>query len=217
MGVRKILVVDDHPIVRLGLERLISGAGDLELCGAVGSPTEAVAAVERTRPHLVVIEISLAGGGLELIKELAGRERAPVVLALSRHDEKLFAGRALDAGAAGYLEKAASPETILGAIRKTLDGEIYLSPEMTQRLLQAAADGEPAEAATVVGVLTDRELEVFGLLGRGLTTREVADRLGRSVKTIETHRERIKAKLGVDHHNELIRRAVEWSLREAPD
>jgi DNA-binding NarL/FixJ family response regulator len=130
------------------------------------------------------------------------------------HSEKLFAQRALKAGASGYVSKEEDTDELLAAIRKILDGGIYLSERMTQHLLQVTAGSDPGDQGAGIDALSDRELEVFGLLGKALTTREIAKRLNLSVKTIETHRENIKAKLGLKNQNELIRRAVEWWLDE---
>ncbi|MDX1501280.1 MAG: response regulator transcription factor [Thermoanaerobaculia bacterium] len=215
MARHRILLVDDHPVVRLGLRQMISQEADLEVCGEAETATAARGAVEETRPDLVLVDLSLPDrSGLELVKELAALGSPPRMLVLSMLDEKLYARRALEAGASGYVHKEEAAGELLGAIRRVLAGEVYLSPEMTQLLLRRAVAEEGAESATGVEALTDRELEVFSLLGEGSTTREIARRLRRSVKTIESHREKIKVKLGIEHNNELIRRAVEWSLRE---
>lgn len=187
----------------------------MSVCGLAESASEALAVAARELPDLVIVDLSLPDrNGLELIKQLQANSSPPKVLVNSMHSEKLFAHRALKAGANGYISKEEDTETLLVAIRKVLDGDIYLSEEMTQHLLQVTAGTDPAEGSSGIDALSDREVEVLSLLGRALTTRQVADRLSLSVKTIDTHRENIKAKLGLANNNELIRRAVEWWLDE---
>lgn len=211
----KILIVDDHPLVRLGLEQMIEQEAWARVCGLAESAAEALKMVERQAPDLVVVDLSLPDqGGLELVKQLAALESSPKILVNSMHSEKLFALRALKAGANGYISKEEETETLLGAIRKVLDGQVYLSGPMTEHLLQVTAGSDPEAQGSGVDALSDRELEVFGLLGKAMTTRQIAEQLNLSVKTIETHRENIKAKLGLSNNNELIQRAVEWWLEE---
>lgn len=214
-GTARILIVDDHPVVRLGLSQLLASEPDLEIAAEAESAAGALDAVERERPDLVIVDISLGdGSGLELIKRLKGRDPDLKMLVSSVHDESLFAQRALKAGAMGYIGKDEAPERIVEAVRRILGGGIFLSRKMTDRMLQAAAAGRDPAAETAVDALSDRELEVFELIGRALTTREIAERLHLSVKTVETYRENVKAKLQLANNNELIRRAVEWTLRQ---
>ena len=214
MTLARILIVDDHAMVRMGLEELIVNERDLEVCALASSSAEALEALAREQPDLVIVDLSLPDqNGLELIKQIAAREGAPWMLVHSMHSERLFAHRALKAGARGFVSKEADADEIIAAIRKVLAGEIYLREEISQHLLQVTA-GDPAREAGVEG-LSDRELEVLGLLGKALTTREIAERLNLSVKTIESHRESIKSKLGPRNKNELIRRATEWWLEQA--
>jgi DNA-binding NarL/FixJ family response regulator len=209
----RILIVDDHPVVRLGLTHLLSNEPDLEVCGEAESAAEAQEKVEAMAPDLVLVDISLPDtSGLELIKRLKAKDESLKMLVASMHDEKLFAERALKAGALGYVHKEEAPDDIVTAIRRVLSGKVYLSPAMTDHMLQTVTGGEPQTLG--VASLSDRELEVFSLLGQARTTQEIADRLHLSVKTVETYRENIKSKLGLTNHNELIRRAVEWSLRQ---
>ena len=215
MNVSRILIVDDHPVVRLGLQEVISQESDMEVCGVAESSSEALEVLEREGPDLVLLDLSLPDrNGLELLKQIEAKEGAPRVLVHSMHSERLFAHRSLKAGARGYVSKDEDMEVLLSAIRQVLRGEIYLSKVMTQHLLQVTAGSDPTEKDSGIDALSDRELEVLGLLGKALTTRQIADRLNLSVKTIETHRESIKAKLGLKNNNELIRRAVEWWLAE---
>jgi len=216
MSRARVLIVDDHPVVRLGLKEMISDEPDIEVCGLAESASEALAAVEREAPDLVIVDLSLPDrNGLELIKQIRSRSNSPKILVNSMHSEKLFAQRVLKAGAQGYISKDEDTEELAKAIRKVLDGGVYLSEEMTQHLLQVTAGGDPAREDLGVDALSDRELEVFGLLGKAVTTRQIAKQLNLSVKTIETHRENIKTKLGLKNNNELIRRAVEWWLNES--
>lgn len=212
----RILIVDDHAMVRMGLKELVEQERDLEVCALAASSSEALAAVDEESPDLVIVDLSLPDrNGLELIKQLSARESAPAMLVHSMHSERLFAHRALKAGAKGYVSKEADADEIILAIRRVLEGQIYLREEISQLLLQVAAGSDPARKGTGVEALSDRELEVLGLLGKALTTREIAERLNLSIKTIETHRESIKTKLGLRNNNELIRRATEWWLEQS--
>lgn len=216
MTAARVLIVDDHPLVRLGLREMIAQEPDLTVCGLAEDAAEALEMAAGESPDLVIVDLSLPDrNGLELIKQLRCRDAAPKMLVNSMHSEKLFAQRALKAGANGYISKEEGTEALLGAIRKVLRGEVYLSEEMTQHMLQVAAGADPADPGAGIDALSDREIEVLGLLGRALTTRQIAEQLNLSVKTIESHRENIKAKLGLANNNELIRRAVAWWLEES--
>ncbi|MBD3160901.1 MAG: response regulator [Candidatus Eisenbacteria bacterium] len=208
----RILVVDDHPIIRDGLAALIGLEPDLEICGRVADAATALKRIAEDPPDLAIVDITLGGGnGIELIKQIKASHEEVSTLVFSMHDEKLYAERALRAGAKGYVNKSSPSEEVVVAIRRVLDEKIHLSDEMSELLLNRVVQGS-AEEADLGGIdsLSDREMEVFELIGRGLTTRTIADRLNLSVKTIETHREKIKVKLGLSNNNELIRRAVRW-------
>jgi DNA-binding NarL/FixJ family response regulator len=208
----KILLVDDHPLVRRGLADLIAGEPDLEVCGQASDVAEALEEVERTHPDLVVIDLTLKGGhGIDLIEKIKARSGQVRMLVSSMHDEMLFAERVLRAGAMGYVTKQESPETLLGAVRQVLRGEVYLSARMTSRLLHRVAAGGPPQESPLE-ILSNRELQVFEMIGQGLTTLQIARRLELSPKTIETHREKIKQKLNLKNSAELSRRAVQWVL-----
>jgi DNA-binding NarL/FixJ family response regulator len=216
-GVKHVLLVDDHPIVRQGLAQFIDLNADLKVCGEASGETGALEAVERRRPDAVVVDLSLRdGSGLELIRKLHEARPGLPVLVLSMHDETLHAERVLRLGARGYVMKQEATETVLAAIRKVLRGEIYLSERMASRLLgkltgaRAAAEGSAAAAA--LGRLSDREMQVFEMIGRGEPPREIAAKLGLSVKTVDAHRERIKEKLGLRSGNELLRYAVSYNM-----
>lgn len=212
----KIIVVDDHPLVRKGLAELIEEDPSLTVVGETGSASDAMRMATQLQPDLMVVDISLEDmNGIELIKQIRAYSEQIKVLVSSMHDESLFAERALQAGAMGYLRKTEPPETLVVAIKTVLNGEVFLSTNMTNRMLQRIRGGEQPEESTSVEKLSDRELEVFQLIGQGLTTRDVAERLHLSPKTVETYREHIKEKLQLKNSTELIRHAVWWSLRSS--
>ncbi len=212
----RILIVDDHALVRLGLAQLISYEPDMEVCGDAGDADEALAKVKELQPHLVILDISLQrGNGIELTKTLKARHPNVKVLISSMHDESLFAERALRAGALGYINKQEATDKVVGAIRQVLGGQIYLSAEMTNHLLhRLGSSGDRLLERPSLESLSDREWEVFELIGRGLSTRQIAKQLHLSIKTIETHREHIKEKLALTNGAELTRHAVQWVLED---
>lgn len=209
---RRILVVDDHPMMREGLRQLIAHEPDLTLCCEAEDAAHALQLIEQSRPDLALVDISLKNGnGLELIKDIRARLPDLPVLVLSMHDESLYAERVLRAGGQGYLMKHEGGERIIAAIRQVLSGKIFLSDSMSNRLLgQLAGRRSGPGAGPSVERLTDREFEVFQLIGQGRTTRDIASHLRVSVKTVEAHRVNIKQKLGVQTAPELIRFAVRW-------
>jgi DNA-binding NarL/FixJ family response regulator len=208
----RILVIDDHPIVRLGIRQMVASEPAFEICGEAESMAQALELVASSKPDLAVVDISLGGrSGLELIRLL--RETAPEtkVLVLSMHDEALFAERALRAGAHGYIMKHEAIGGLVRAIREVLSGRFFVSQRMSQCLLERLGKGEAATGSSRLGNLTDRELEVFEFIGRGLSTAAIADRLAVSVKTIETYRSNIKTKLDLKDATDLIRFATTWT------
>jgi len=210
-----ILIVDDHPMVQHGLRDLLSDEPDLAVVGAVATAREALAFVDRQSVDLLIVDISLQGtDGLELVKQLRAREDDVTILVSSMYDETLYAERCLRAGANGYVGKDAPTEQVVQAVRRVLDGGIYLSPAMSNRLLQRMLPGTAPLETSTEEALSDRELEVFRQLGQGKTTREIAEELHLSVKTIETYRENIKAKLALRNSAELVQRAVLWALEQ---
>lgn len=210
----RIFLVDDHPVFRLGLAGLIRSEDGLELAGEAATIREAMAALRAMEVDLVVVDISLEdGSGLDLIKRLKTELSGPRALVVSMHDENLFADRALRAGAVGYLSKDIDPSELIAGIRKALAGEVVLSGAMTSKLLMRAVHGVDVGPVSPITALSDRELEIYELIGRGKTTREVAGALSISIKTVETHQANIKAKLGVKNANELLRSAVTWVAR----
>ena len=207
-----ILIVDDHPLVRMGLRSLLEAESDLRVCAEAGSVAEALATARRHQPDLVITDLSLGdGNGLELIKRLLAQHAGLRVLVCSMHDEKLFALRALAAGACGYVGKEQAGRHVVEAVRHGLAGHVWLSREMTDQALSNGSARTPSDA---VAGLTDRELAVFELIGRGLRPSQIAAQIHLSVKTVETHREKIKKKLSLQSAGELTRSAMQWVERQ---
>jgi DNA-binding NarL/FixJ family response regulator len=209
---KRIVVVDDHPLVRDGLSLLINREPDLMVCGEAGNSEDALAAIDGMKPNLVLMDISIEGrNGLDVTKGLRRTHPDLPVLVLSMHDEALYAERALRAGARGYLMKQEAPEVVLKAIRVVLAGKVYVSAAISSRILNELVDYKDVKQGRFgVRSLSDRQLEVFELIGQGATTPGIAKALRLSVKTIETHRKHIKAKLGLRNATELMRQAVQW-------
>ncbi len=206
-----VLIVDDHPVVRQGLAQLINQEKDLEVRGYAEDAHEAMQAIKNVQPDMVIVDISLKDtSGMDLIKDMKIQYPNLPILTLSMHDESLYAERALRAGARGYIMKHEATERVITAIRRVLAGEIYVSDSMAAKMVSKLATGAAPRSASPVEALSDRELEVFRLIGEGHKTRDVADKLHLSVKTIETYRAHIKEKLGFKDGNELFRFAVEW-------
>jgi DNA-binding NarL/FixJ family response regulator len=212
-ALKRIVVVDDHPIVRLGIRQMVATQPDLTISGEAASAAEALQ-LAKARPDLAIVDLSLEDdSGLNLIRALAEITPVTRVLVLSMHDEALFAERALRAGAHGYIMKQEAIDGLIGAIREVLAGRLFVSKQMSQRLLERLGQDAPLAPGGRLGSLTDRELEVFELIGRGLSTAAIADRLDVSVKTIETYRANIKSKLDLKDATDLIRFATAWTER----
>jgi DNA-binding NarL/FixJ family response regulator len=213
---RRILLVDDHPIVRQGLAELIDAEKDLTVCGTADSMNAALEQMPTLKPDLVVVDISLKGSnGIELLKNIKVRYPKMKVLMLSMHDEGLYAIRALRAGASGYIMKQEATEKVIEAARKVLNGEIYLSDKMEKKMMQQLVGGRTARTGSPLEDLSDRELEVFNLIGQGKGTRQIAEELHLSIKTVESHRAHIKEKLGLKSATELVQQAIQWRDAEA--
>lgn len=207
-----VLIVDDHPFIRMGLAEALAGEPGLSVCGAVASAEEALAHMEKLGPDVVVTDLNLPGkSGLELIKDLAVIHPHLPIVVLSMHDEEIYAERCLRAGARAYVMKSEGPEKLAIAIRQVLAGGIHVSAATSARVLKAFSGRREKETESPLGQLTDREFDVFRWIGRGLSTREIAARLHISAKTIETHRMHIKAKLGLATAAELISYASRWT------
>lgn len=207
----KILIVDDHPLVREGLADLVNKEKDLVVCGQAEDAYQAMEAIRELKPDMAIVDISLKEtSGLELIKDIKIQHPGLPILTLSMHEESVYAERALRAGAKGYIMKREATKKVVTAIRKVLRGQLYLSEKMTTRLVRKFVDGKPEAGTSPIDRLTDRELEVFCLLGRGNGTRQISEQLHLSVKTIETYRSRIKEKLNLTSASELLQHAFQW-------
>lgn len=208
---KKIYIVDDHPLMRKGLAMTIEKEIGFEVCGQAESAEEALTEIINLKPDVAVVDISLPGmNGIELIKNVLHQQPELKILVVSRHDEELYAERALRAGAKGYLMKLEAAEVMISAIRQILKGGIYLSENIGTKLIMKMAAGSASKSDNPLDLLSDRELEVFELTGKGLSTKEIGQKLHISVKTVESHRANIKDKLQVDTANELMRHAVKW-------
>jgi DNA-binding NarL/FixJ family response regulator len=210
----KVLIVDDHPAIREALALRISAQPDLTVCGEAADVAEALRLAEATAPDVAVLDISLrTGNGLDLLKRLLARDGQLRAVVWSMYGEDLYAERALRAGAMAYVNKGQATAVILEAIRAVLAGKVYLSPAMTERLLKRSVGRDAGEpCGSPLESLSDRELDVFRLIGQGRKTQEIAEQLHLSVKTVETYRDRIRQKLGLEDGAELTRRALQWML-----
>lgn len=210
---RSILIVDDHPLVREGLITLISNQRDFSLSGEASGIAEARELMRKTQPDVVIVDLTLKdGNGITLIKELKEQYEGVKVLALSMHDETIFAERALRAGASGYVSKHEASRTIIHAIRTVLEDKLYLSERMMDRVLARAVGSKQQPQRSPVEQLSNREIEIFEMIGRGLTSRQIAQQLDLSQRTVDTHRENIKDKLELKNAVELTKHAVQWVL-----
>jgi DNA-binding NarL/FixJ family response regulator len=208
---RRVLLIDDHPFMRAGLAQLINAQPDLTVCGEAGNPTEAFQSLAKIKPELVLSDLTMPGrSGLEFIKDLKAALPDLTVLVVSMHDEVVFAERALRAGARGYIMKEAGGENLLAAIRQVLHGEVYVSPKMSSQILNNLSARRPRGSRSPIEQLTDREFEVFRLIGQGKSTRDIAEQLHLSSKTVDVHRSHIKEKLELRDATALIRHAVRW-------
>jgi len=209
----RILIVDDHPLVRAGFAQLIGDCPDLEVCGEAANMADALLQIDATTPDLAIIDLSLTGGsGLDLIEHIKARNKNILMLVASMHDETLYAERVLAAGARGYINKQEAQESIIQAIRQVLGGKVYLSQHMTDRLLSGMVDANREKRA--LDRLSNRELQVFELIGQGVATSQMAEQLNRSIKTIETHQAHIKKKLGLGSAHELTQHAIRWVMEQ---
>ncbi len=209
----RVFIVDDHPIVRQGLRRLIDQEEDLSVCGEAEDVKEARDAIQALSPDAVILDISLKNSdGVDLLKELRIRRLKTPVLVLSMHDESIYAERLLSAGANGYIMKQEASDRFLAALREVLSGGIYVSDAVRSKIANSAATEDVVDDP--IARLSNRELQVFNLIGQGLSTREIADKLNLSVKTIESHRLTIKEKLNIDSATQLVRYAVRWTEGE---
>jgi DNA-binding NarL/FixJ family response regulator len=207
----RVLIVDDHPMTRAGLVHLINHQPDLVVCAEAENAADALDAVEVLEPDLVLADITLPGkSGLELIKDIKAIRPGLPTLVISMHDESLYAERVLRAGARGYITKHEGGEKLMQAIRHVLSGQIYVSEKMSAHILETFSGGQAAPERSLIGRLSDREFEVFELLGEGISAREIAGRLHLSAKTVDAYRANIKSKLVIKTTSELISYAARW-------
>jgi DNA-binding NarL/FixJ family response regulator len=216
---RRVLIVDDHPIVRHGLKQMIDAEPDLVVCGEAQSDREARAAIRELDPDIMIVDVSLAqGDGMDLVREVHAQRPQLPMLVLSMHDETIYAHRLLSAGARGYIMKEAAFDQLLVALRRVLSGAVYLSEAMAVTLGANGEDG-PQEVVTAdpVGRLSNRELQVLSLIGRGLSSRQAAESLSVSVKTVESHRQSLKRKLNLATNAQLLQYSLKWYANRAGD
>jgi len=217
MAVRKkntIVIIDDHPIVRQGFEQLLEQEPDLEVLGGAEDAAGALMLIDRVRPDLVLLDLSLKhSNGLELIKDLKNLHPRLMILVVSLHDEEIYAERTIRAGARGFIMKGEATERIIVAVRRVLGGDIYLSDRMQAKVLHRMASGETAMPANPLEGLSDREIEVFELMGDGMKNQAIAAKLHISIKTVETYKSHLKTKLKLKDSTELMQHAVAWNLK----
>lgn len=208
---RRVLLVDDHPMMRAGLAHLIERQPDLTVGGEAANPSEALKALPAAAPDIVLADLTMPGrSGLEFVKDLLAVAPSLPILVVSMHDESVFAERALRAGARGYIMKEAGGEAVVAAIRQILRGEVYVSPAMSARILENLSGRKPRGSASPIEKLSDREFEIFQLIGQGKSTRDIAEQLHLSPKTVDVHRSHLKEKLELKDATSLIRYAVRW-------
>lgn len=208
----KIMIVDDHPLVRQGMKKVIEREQDLTVISEAGSAEEAIRNISHEEPDLAIVDISLESeaSGIDLIKALRDRYARIKTLVLSMHDENVYAERALRAGARGYVAKKEAPGVIIEAIRVVMNGELYLSSRISMKIIDRLFQGKEGGGESMTEVLSDRELEIFRMIGTGMSTGDIAKKLNISVNTIESHRKKIKDKLGIQKGSELVKAAVQW-------
>jgi DNA-binding NarL/FixJ family response regulator len=212
---RRIVLVDDHPVTREGVRILIDQEPDLTVCGQADSAPAALQLIQKLKPDLAVVDITLkTTSGIELLKNVRALLPDLPVLIMSMHDESLYAERALRAGAKGYIMKHEASERILVAIRSVLSGDLYLSEKMKEKMLHRLVRSRKDEVVFTIDTLSDREMEVFQLIGNGFGTRQIADKLNLSVKTIDSYREHLKLKLRLEKGADLVRHAIQWVRSE---
>lgn len=208
-----VLIVDDHPLVREGVKALLTSQPDMEVCGEAESATQALALLEATAPDVAVVDLSLReGSGIQLIKDIRNRHSAVRVVVSSMHEEAIYAERSLQAGAMGYVHKQESGDKILDAIRSVMADRMFVSDRVSNRLLARAARGPKAVERSAVELLSDRELQVFEMIGNGMATRKIAETLHLSPKTVDTHRQKIRDKLNLEDAAALTHFATQWVL-----
>jgi len=213
MNKKQVFIIDDHELVRKGLRQLLNGEKDMQVCGEAASASQAIALKQSLNPDIAVVDISLPdGSGLDLLKNLHQWRPSMKMIVLSMYDDDLYAERALNNGAMGYINKQDSAENLVHAIRQISKNEVYVSPNMTERLLKRFSNNPQLQDSSPLALLSDREIQVFEMIGNGKKTSQIAETLHLSVKTIDTYRSNIKQKLNLKSAAELARRAVLWSV-----
>ncbi len=216
--VRRVLIVDDHPIVRQGLRRIMDNEEDLSVCGEAETVRDARVAIKDLSPDVMIADISLKqGDGIELVRDVRAHHSHLPILVLSMHDETIYAERMLAAGANGYIMKQAASDQFLIALRRVLDGGIYVSEAVGNNMIQKFAAGGSYISANPIDRLSNRELQILHMIGKGMSTRETAQSLNLSIKTVESHRQRIKRKLNLATGTQLVQYAVNWFSTRAND
>lgn len=208
---KRVFVVDDHPVFRDGVRRMMEGDGKFTVCGEAGTAAEAITGVSRQKPDLLILDLNLPGkSGLELLQDIHAMMPELPVLVVSMHEEGFFAERVLRAGGRGYVMKMEGPEKIMAAVHRIMAGKVAVSEQMSSTILDSLSRPATKKSSSIISALTTREFEVFRLIGQGKDTHEIADALHLSTKTVDTHRVNIKTKLGVKNNTELVRQAVCW-------
>jgi len=214
---KRILLADDHPMMRAGLAQLINRQPDMNVCAEAGNPSEVFSLLAQTRPHLVLTDLTMPGrAGIEFVKDLAALQPDLPILVVSMHDEAVYAERCLRAGARGYIMKESGSENLLVALRQVLNGQVYVSPRMSELILRNLSARKPRGSDSPIQSLSDREFEVFQLVGLGKSTREIAEQLHLSPKTVDVHRTHIREKLNLKDVTALVRYAVRWLETQSP-
>lgn len=214
----EIVIVDDHPTTRNAIRQAVEATGDIDVVGETGSSEEAFRLIEDREPDVATIDLSLSDGhGFDLLENVRSQCPETRAVVFSMYEEKVYAERALRAGAAGYVMKLSSADNLIEAIRRVGEGKVYLSPDMTSRVVERLVEGDEGEARFPIDELTDRELQVFQMMGQGRTVEEITDRLNLARKTVETHRRRAKEKLGVDSVSELMSYAARWTWAQSEE
>jgi DNA-binding NarL/FixJ family response regulator len=213
----RIFLIDDHPMMRAGLAQLINRQPDMLVCGEAGGPAEALNLFSKSTPDLVLTDLTMRGrAGIEFIKDLRALRADLPILVISMHDEMVYAERCFRAGARGYLMKESGSENLLAALRRVISGQMYASPAVSEEILQNLSARKPRGSDSPISYLSDREFEVFQLVGHGKSTREIAAQLHLSPKTVDVHRSHIREKLGLKDATALVRHAVRWLETQHP-
>ncbi len=216
IGEKKIMIVDDHPLLRQGIRKVIELENNLSVSAEASSANEAIEIIAKDRPDIVIVDITLAGNvsGLDLIKSIRQRYPDIYTIVLTMHDESVYGERSLKAGARGYVMKEVASKTIVNAVNTVLEGELFISEELSKKIINSAVRGIDNHEGISFGNLTDREFEIFNLIGNGFSTKEIAGKLNLSIFTVESHKKNIKEKLNIRDSPGLVKYAVQWIIAE---